>query len=108
MYFHDPSERATKELAPGVLARTFWGQNMTLALVDLKANATVPLHSHPHEQAGIVLQGELEFTIADETRLVKTGEIYTIPGGVEHGVKVGANDAQVLDIFSPIRDDFIY
>ena len=106
MAFHNPADRTPKELFPGALARTFWGEQLLLSYLDLAPGSFVPPHSHPHEQAGIVLSGELEFIIGDETRMVKTGEIFIVPGGVEHSVKVGDAPARVLDIFSPVREEY--
>ncbi len=106
--FKDPESRSIKDLLPGVHARTFWGERMLLALVDLDANAVIPEHSHPHEQGGIVIQGEPEFTIAGEVRKLKPGDMYVIPGGVGHSVIVGPQPAQVLDIFSPVREEYKY
>ena len=108
MHFHDPKERPTKELAPGVLARTFWGDKMLLSVVDLDPGAEVPRHTHPHEQGGMVIEGEVEFEIAGDTRLLKPGDIYVIPGDVEHWAKAGASRVKVLDIFSPVREEFKY
>lgn len=108
MSYHDPSERETKELAPGVHARSFWGHNLMLVLVNFDAHASVPAHHHPHEQAGLVTSGELEFVIAGETRILHTGDIYIIPSDVEHGATNGPLPAQVIDIFTPVRQDFIY
>ena len=107
-YFYDTAQRDTKELAPGVQARTFWGERMLVAVVDLAPNAVVPLHSHPHEQSGIVLDGELELTVADESRLLQTGQVYMIPGGVEHRASAGPAGAKVADIFSPVREEYKY
>ena len=59
MYFYNPEEKQPRELAPGITARTFWGENMLMAVVDLAAGSALPRHSHPHEQAGTVLSGEL-------------------------------------------------
>jgi quercetin dioxygenase-like cupin family protein len=108
MYFHNPETRIGKELRPGILGRSFWGDSLMLVVVDLEANAMLPYHSHPHEQGGIVLEGELEFIIAGESRLLHPGEIYMIPGGVEHMVRVGDSPAKVLDVFSPVREDLKY
>ena len=108
MYYQDTAGRAIKELLPGIGARTFWGENLMLALVDLAAGATLPNHAHPHEQAGIVLSGELVFIIGGERKLLKAGDLYIIPGGVEHSVQVGAEPAQVLDVFSPVREEYKY
>ena len=108
MYYHDVKTRSTKDLLPGIHARTFWGENLMLAVVDLDANATIPAHSHPHEQGGIVLEGELEFNIAGEMKQVHPGDLYIIPGGIEHSVKVGPAAARVMDIFSPVREEYKY
>jgi quercetin dioxygenase-like cupin family protein len=53
-----------------------------------------------------VLEGELYMTIAGETRLMKAGEAYVIPGNVEHGGKTGDIPAKVFDAFSPIREEY--
>jgi quercetin dioxygenase-like cupin family protein len=106
MAFYNPAERQPKELFPGALSRTFWGEKMLFSLLELAPGCLVPRHSHPHEQAGIVLEGELEFTIGDETRIVKAGEIFFIPGGVEHSVKVGDQPCKALDVFNPVREEY--
>ena len=107
-YFNDLENRETKELAPGVRARTFWGEKILLSIVDVEPGAVVPMHSHPHEQAGTVIDGRLEFTIGGETRWVTAGETYIIPGGVEHKAVAGDEPVRVLDVFSPVREDYQY
>ena len=37
------------------IVRPVWGEKIMMMLVDIAPNAEVPLHSHPHEQAGRVL-----------------------------------------------------
>ncbi len=108
MYFHDSRTRAAKTLVPGVDARTFWGERMLVAVVDLDAGAVIPPHSHPHEQVGTVLEGTLSFTIGGETRQVGPGDVWVIPGGVEHSVIMGDTPARVVEMFSPAREDYKY
>lgn len=108
MYYPDVASRAFKDLAPGIRARTFWGDQMLMARVDLDAGAVIPTHSHPHEQSGVVLAGELDFDIGGEQRHLVPGDLYLIPGGVPHSVKVGSQPAQVVDIFSPVREEYKY
>ena len=108
MYFFDPKNRESKDITAGIHGRTFWGSNLLLAVVDLDAHAILPDHSHPHEQGGIILSGEVEFTIDGETQKLSPGDIYIIPGGIEHSVRVGAYPAQLLDIFAPVREDLKY
>ncbi len=108
MYFMSPHEREPKTLFGTATTRTFWGENMLLSLVEIPAGGVVPMHSHPHEQAGMVLEGELTFTVGDETRTLKPGDMWMIPGGVEHTVAAGDQPAKALDIFSPVREDYKY
>lgn len=105
-YFFDSSARTPKELLPGVATRTFWGDRMLMSLVELAPGANIPAHSHPHEQVGMVLDGEMEMTIGDETRQVKAGDIYVTPGGVSHSVRLGASACRVFETFAPVREEY--
>ena len=107
MPFYDASEVERNEIAPGVTIRTMWGDRVMMSLVETAPNAVVPNHNHPHEQAGIMVQGGFEMTIGGETRLLRAGDAYVIPGGVEHSVKCGDGWALALDIFSPPREDYM-
>ncbi len=106
MSFVDLHGKRGKQLFEGVKAQVAWGDRLMLSLVTLGAGSTVPMHSHPHEQAGIVLDGELDFTIGKETRRLKAGDSYIIPGNVQHGCAACAGHALVLDIFSPVREEY--
>ncbi len=106
MSFVDLHAKKGKQLFEGVKAQVAWGDRLMLSLVTLGAGSTVPMHSHPHEQAGIVLDGELDFTIGKETRRLKAGDSYIIPGNVQHGCAACAGHALVLDIFSPVREEY--
>src|SRR3990172_7079317 len=108
MPFLETEARASKEIVPGVRIRTFWGDQQSLSLVDLAPNSVVPDHSHPHEQSGVVLTGEIEMTIDGETRLLKPGAMYLIPGGVRHSARTFEAGARVVDVFSPVREDYQY
>jgi quercetin dioxygenase-like cupin family protein len=107
MYFCDVENREAKEIVPGVRIRTFWGGNMLLSDVELDPGGIVPSHSHPHEQCGTVISGEMTLTIAGETRTLKPGDSYIIPGGVEHDASASV-PTRVLDFFSPVREEYQY
>lgn len=108
MPYYDPSTRATKQLQPGIITRTFWGEHMLAGVVDLAARAVLPEHSHPQEQITYVLQGELHFNLDGNQHTVQAGELIVIPGGMPHSAVVGDADAKALDIFSPVREDMKY
>ena len=105
-HFFDSTDIERREIAPGVTIRTMWGEKVMMSLVETAPHAVVPNHSHPQEQAGIMMQGEFELTVGGETRRLKQGDAYVIPGGVEHSVLCGDGWALALDIFSPARDDY--
>jgi len=105
-FFFDPAARTPKELLPGVVLRTFWGDNVLLSLVDLAPGAVIPSHSHPHEQITTVVSGGLEMTIAGETRQCNPGAVAVIPGGTAHSVVNGPEPTRVIDAFSPVREDY--
>ena len=108
MYYYNPKDRAVKELVPGINARTFWGEKMLAAVVDLDSNVHLPRHSHPHEQLGIVIEGQIEFVIAEEKKVLGSGEVYVIPGGVEHEARTFDHPVKLLDVFSPVREEYKY
>jgi quercetin dioxygenase-like cupin family protein len=108
MYYYHPQERETKELAPGIIARTFWGKKMLTSVVDLDPHTTLPAHSHPHEQHGMVISGRIQFVIDGQEKTLTAGDVYVIPGGIVHSAQTFAEGAQVIDIFAPVREEYIY
>ena len=107
-YFCDVENRETKEIVPGVRIRTFWANEMLLSMVDIDAQAIVPMHNHPHEQAGTIISGRLQMTIDGEARWLEPGDTYIIPGGVDHMAVAGPEPARALDVFSPVRAEYQY
>lgn len=91
---------------PGFDLFTTHGKHMMLSYVELQPGAVVPLHDHPHEQLGIVLEGGGEFTIGDETQTIGPGDMWVIPGGVKHTLVVGDRFTRIVDVFHPIREDY--
>ena len=91
---------------PGVDIATAAGQSLMLSLVTFEPHARVEPHSHPHEQMGLLIEGELHFTIGGEEHLVRPGDMWRIPGGVEHSCHAGAQRVKALDVFHPVRDDY--
>ncbi len=90
----------------GVTARVVEGRAVTFSLVELEPNAVVALHEHANEQVGVVLTGLLRFTVGDQTRELRAGDTYLIPGGTPHTAVAGPDGAAVVDVFSPVRDDW--
>jgi quercetin dioxygenase-like cupin family protein len=82
------------------------GERIMLSYVDLEQGSEVKEHSHPHEQGGIVIEGEGDFRIGDERQMLKPGDMYIIPSQVIHRLQVTKGPMKVLDIFSPPREEY--
>ncbi len=93
-------------LAPGAVARALFGERGMLNVVELAPGAEVALHSHPHEQLGLVLTGTMTMTVDGVTRECGPMDGYVVAGGSEHGGTAGADGATVLDVFVPVREDY--
>lgn len=107
MSFHDVPNRPWKEIVPGVRMRNFWGAHMMTLHVHMEAGAVVPMHSHPHEQAGTVVNGRIEFIVDGETRTLQSGDSYIIPGDVLHSA-VAQEESTLFEVFSPVREEYKY
>jgi unsaturated pyranuronate lyase len=95
------------ELAAGVTGRPLFGDGAMLNLIEFEPGAVVPLHSHEHEQPGIVLRGEQVLGVAGVEHPLRALDAYAIPGGVEHSAHCGPEGALVLDVFQPVREDYL-
>ena len=94
------------ELFPGVKGSLAAGQNLMFSFLEMETGSVIPEHSHPHEQAGMVLEGRFRFRIGGEERVTGPGDAFIIPPNVVHWGTVEEGPARVLDIFSPPREDY--
>ncbi len=79
---------------------------MTIARLEMQKGAAVPEHSHINEQISMVEKGVLKFFMEGKEQVVRAGEVLVIPPNVPHAVEI-LEDAVVVDVFSPSRQDWI-
>lgn len=106
MFFDFPQDFKQFEPAPGFLVRAVSGQHLMFSHVTLEPDSEAPLHKHAEEQMGVILEGELDMTIGDETRRLKKGDMYLVPPNVIHGVVTYTKRTLALDAFSPPREAY--
>jgi len=106
MFFNFPREFKKLKLAPGCTAHVVWGQQIMFSLLVLQPNLEMSIHSHHHEQMGIILEGEIEVNIGNETKLMKKGDVYLIPSDIPHGGKTHTEKVMILDAFNPPREEY--
>lgn len=81
-------------------------QDMMVVSFRFKAGAEGKLHSHPHVQSTYVARGRFQFFRGDTAVELKPGDSLIVPGNVEHGCKC-LEDGELIDCFTPRRDDFL-
>ncbi len=66
-----------------------------------------PYHNHPHEQITYVIKGKLNFMIEGISHPLQAGDTISIASGLEHTIQTLSETVELIDCFSPIREDFI-
>jgi quercetin dioxygenase-like cupin family protein len=96
-----------EQLEPGIERQMIVGGNLMICRLRFAPNVVTPAHDHPHEQMTIVERGRVLFTIGDEQRVAQAGDILHFPPGIWHGATMFDEEVILIDIFSPIREDFL-
>ena len=106
-YFVPAGQGSRHQIFPGVEICTTAGERMMLSVVTFEPGSVVLDHAHPHEQMGMMISGRLEFTVGGVTKVLGPGDLWRIPGGVVHRVRALEGPATALDVFHPIREDYL-
>ena len=96
-----------KEVVPGFKGKFIHSNNVTVAYWSITEGSMLPEHDHLHEQIANVIKGELELSIDGEIKTLKAGEVAVIPSKAKHHGKA-ITDCYVIDIFNPVREDYIF
>ncbi len=105
MAFFELDHMQGLSLVNGVKIKAVYGSQCSASFLELQSMSKIPEHHHPNEQIGVVLNGEIEYTIGDETKVCRKGDAFLIPPNTTHsGVAVSRGATQLLDIFAPPRD----
>lgn len=94
-----------KSLAPGLTGYYAHGERTTLGLVEIEAGSQLAEHEHPHEQITYIIEGQLDMLIAGRPYSLTAGMVHIIPSGTLHSA-IAKTDCKLIDIFSPVRDDY--
>jgi quercetin dioxygenase-like cupin family protein len=96
-----------ERVADGIERQMIWGERLMLCRLRMAPHVVTAAHSHPHEQITLVERGRVLFTIEDQTREVASGGVLHFPPGVRHGATILDEEVVLIDIFTPIREDFL-
>ena len=101
MFFYPNFSAHLMKKRERVFVNSIKGEYAELSYIRLEPGEST-FHSHPSEQMGLILAGEVELNIGNEIRICKPGDGYYIPSNTDHGFKV-LNDQPVefTEVFCP-------
>ena len=107
-YFHNLKE-LLKPLSPGIDWAVIQATHTTIVYYEMYGGAPMSIkpHSHGNEQFSLVVEGEIEMTTDNESKVLHTGQLaYIAPNLMHYGRLVGKH-LKMIDVFSPQRPDHV-
>ena len=89
----------------GIHGALHHSDELTMGHITLEEGAVLPEHHHMNEQWTHIVEGQLEFTLAGETKVLTAGMTAYIPGDIPHSARA-LTKCYVIDCFRPVREDF--
>ena len=107
MNFFKESDLKAKQILEGITLRAISGDKTMMTFFEFEPNAVIPSHKHPHEQITYIIEGEMEFTVEGETKILKAGDGVVILSNQEHSAKILNKQTKAVDAWYPIRKDYL-
>ncbi len=96
-----------EQLAEGIERQMIWGERLMMCRLILQPQVVTAVHSHPHEQMTIVARGRVRFIVDGRDRIASAGDVLLFPANIPHGATMLDEEVELIDIFSPLREDFL-
>jgi len=94
-------------IAEGIERQLFWGDRVMVCRLRIAPYTVTAVHSHPHEQITMVERGRVKYIIEGQERVLEQGDMLHLPSGISHGATMLDEEVVLVDIFSPLREDFL-
>lgn len=105
--FVKSSNEGYRPALAGIEQKTLvYGDKSLMVEFRLQKGAVLPLHSHPHEQTGYLVKGQIRMTIGADIHDVLPGDSWCIPGDVRHGAEI-VEESVAVEVFAPLREDYL-
>ena len=96
-----------EQVAEGIQRQMLVGDQMMICRFRFKPFLVTPEHDHPHEQMTIVERGKVRFFIEGKERIASAGDVLHFPSQTWHGATMMDEEVVLIDIFTPVREDFL-
>ena len=93
--------------AEGIERQMVVGQQLMICRFRFAPFLVTPEHTHPHEQMSLVISGRVRFFIDGQERLARPGDVLHFPSNCLHGATMMYEEVLLIDIFTPVREDFL-
>ena len=103
----DWSTIPVEQIADGIERQMIWGDRLMVCRLRFRPRVVTSVHTHPHEQITIVERGRVLFTINGTERVAAAGDVLHFPPELPHGAKILDEEVVLVDIFTPVREDFL-
>ena len=98
---------AAVDIGGGVMRKVLsYTPDMMVVEITFPAGGVGAVHTHPHLQSSYVKSGEFEYTVGEEKVVVREGDSLTFQPDEIHGC-VCLRAGVLVDVFSPMREDFL-
>jgi quercetin dioxygenase-like cupin family protein len=99
--------RDSFEFVDGVRIHAIGGEQTLLCRVQYEPGKHVPWHAHEHtEQVMLILDGEVEMTIEDETRVLGPGDVVVVNRGLRHTLR-SPGGVTFMEALAPVPLDHV-
>jgi quercetin dioxygenase-like cupin family protein len=93
-------------MLPGLIRRTLaQTESIMLCEFTFEAHVEIPIHTHPNQQVGYLVEGRVQMTIDGEKFILIKGDSYSAPANIPHGVYT-LEPSIIVDAFFPPREDY--
>jgi len=95
------------EQLEGIYRKTLsYNKSVMLCQFILKRNSEIPMHDHEAHQIGYVIKGKIKFHTENRGDFIaQKGDSYVFDSQEKHGATI-LKDAEVIEVFSPSREDY--
>ena len=105
--FYKANKNGYKQVLPGIKIKTLvYGEKTLFSEFRMEAHSKLPEHSHPHEQTGYLVEGNIRLTIGKESFEAMPGDSWCIPANVAHSAEILENSL-AIEVFSPVREEYL-
>jgi quercetin dioxygenase-like cupin family protein len=93
--------------AEGIERQMVVGERIMIVRFRFVPFLVTPEHTHTHEQMSLVVSGRVRFFVEGIERIASPGDVLHFPPNCLHGATMMDEEVVLIDIFSPIREDFL-